>query len=421
MAMGRLCAGKVGFTLMWLTLVWLTLSGQALAFEALPQFRGLTPHQARSLDRPEALDSEYSSDHLTYQKPLEWERLWLSQDIVFDLSTGSLDGRHFQTEDRLKLQQSLYLDLLDFRFTYLSQSDLEERVEHHVMELLFSPFQLWGGHQALAPLGISLYGETALYKAENNFGLALVYRPPQAEHRLFANFPQFAHNKRHTDVDFFDDGAEARAYGLYGHWWHRQNFLRYTLRYEPRARWIFPQDSEEYHYLRQHASLWWQWEVKESTFWAGRAQVDSKQEGRDSLDESTPIDSESITRRRLLLQSQLRHWWRGLEWTWGLSYYERRWRPLLNPDILQRDLMPHFWLALPEKSGSVLSQTWSFGLEMTHHRRNSLANEYRLNIKYALDFHQGQSEMNFLFTFDLDEFGTERTWEGGAIQFRSYF
>ncbi len=416
----------------------LLIPSKAQAFEALPQFRGLNPNQARSFDDPSRLDSEYSSDHLTYQKPIEWEILWLSQDIVFDLSTGSLSGRHFQTEDRLKLQQSLYRELVEFRFTYLSQSDFEEEVEHHVMELVFTPWRkstYIGSSPAswLSPWGLALYGETALYKAENNMGVALLYLGPQSENRLFANFPQFAHNRRNINGDFFSEGEGAKTYGVAGHWWDQENFFRYTLRLEPQARWIFPQDQREYRYRRSHASLWWQREMGRSQYWLGRLQWDHKREGEAPTEITSSIEEGEWQRTRLFAQSQWRHWWKGLEWTWGLAYFEREWH---SPEgkVLQRDLLPHFWVALPERAHSLLSQGWHIGFEMTHHRRSpSLTsaegselpffkrNEHRLNIKYALDFHQGQSKMNFLFTFDLDEFGTHRTWEGGAIQFRSHF
>ncbi|MCJ8276757.1 MAG: hypothetical protein HRT44_13745, partial [Bdellovibrionales bacterium] len=46
--------------------------------------------------------------------------------------------------------------------------------------------------------------------------------------------------------------------------------------------------------------------------------------------------------------------------------------------------------------------------------------EHRMNVRYRINV-SDKTMFNLLLTFDLDDFGTGETWEGGAMQYSMAF
>ena len=73
------------------------------AYEVFPEYRTLQADEVNELQAADKIDSEYQSDVLTFQKPFAWEYLWLKNNRAFDFSIGSLSGKRFAVENRLKI------------------------------------------------------------------------------------------------------------------------------------------------------------------------------------------------------------------------------------------------------------------------------------------------------------------------------
>lgn len=392
----------------WLSLVCF----HAFAFESSPEFQSLTEEEHSLLEAPSELGAEYSSDVLSYLKPWHWEYSWLNSSAAFDTSVGSVSAAHFRTDSRAKFYKSIN-EVFEFRLTWFDERDRESQGKHAIFEFLSFPLSI--------PLGLSLYGEPSLYKREDDTGLALLYRPSKThEIRAFRTFVDVTRIRRNDQRDRFVEPDVPASYGVVGrarfeqasHENGGEGFFEYAFRHEPHTRWEFPDSGELYTYDRSFASAWWAQAPLEV-----RAQWDRK---RESKSISGSIKARDRTRLFLLLAMRLpigaqQGFEPGIEWV------SRKWKTEQGV-VETQDLIPHVWYQVHSRLRLGVLAT-AHGIERDAATASLVDSkdedsiEARFNLSYAI-FKKEDFEFSLMTTFDLDEFGTARSWDGGQGNLR---
>lgn len=418
----------VNETVTLISLVFLCLGWNApiaQAFEALPEFRALQPNDHLDFADPNQVTPEYTSDYLTFLKPLEWEYAWLAHDQGLDLSIGSLSSKHFFIDNRIKLRKRL-LSTFEFRFSYLSQRDFEVDNEHHILELIYWLKPEWG---------LSIYGEASLYKAEDDIGVAALWQPNEEyELRLYHTWPDFSRNERNTEPDVFQ--AAPKSYGLRSTWHspltsHQKELIDFALRIETPVEWLFPRQASLYQAQSRMIQLELRKALTPTQVLELRFQCDKEWEQKIPTTSSSSVTNESWERKRCLNQAFWIFDWRGHQLRPGLSFIYREWNKNADQTVIFRHLSPILWWQLPGQGPEQFQRRWSLGWESTFHEGPSPSplltkpwdqhfSEHRLNLRYDMKF-SDQATLSLLFTADLDRFGTGETWEGGNAQFQVFF
>lgn len=397
----------------------IVFSQPAAGFALFPEFHGITEERRISVENPDRINSEYSSDYLTFLKPFNWERKFWRHPNAFDLSTGSLSGEEFQIRDRLKLHQDLIPDKLQFRFTYFAERDFEIDQTHQILELIYRFTPQWG---------ISAYGETSFFKAEDDVGGALVFQPNKdSEHRLFHTWIDYSRNKRNREPDYFKD--KPANFGAVGRHFHGDWFFQYALTYLPPFQWVFPDDSKLYESQSWKAQFEVQQQLTEISYWGLEIQADENFESEGPINSGT-LTPKSLRRKRVLSRTEYQQGLGKYHIRFGSAYFYRDYK-INNGRVLFRDVLPFAALGLPDRRYNQWIWQNEIGLETTFHQGEQTQPilaappqgdkvEMRFNWLTSFDF-RDQGELVLVLTADIDEFGSGRTWEGGNAQFRFWF
>lgn len=397
------------------------------AFESLPEFQSLTEAEQESFDDPTLLGPEYQSDILAFMKPPSWEYYWLSKNIYFDLSAGSISAVHFLIDTRVKLRGELN-DWLQFRLNYFNERNHDRASEHLIPELVFRPWP-W------KKLGLSLYGEPTYAKRQNDVGLALLWNPSDThEIRLFNTWVDVTRQKRSDRTDTFDEKHLPYARGLVGRSWTRESdeYFEYAFRYETRTKWVFKDERYDYDYWKGLASVFLRQRVKEGIALNYRLQLDRRFEARAQNQPGSPVraDAWRTDRVQAHLQADLENIPRaGWTLTPGFDFAHRRW-VASRDELVYHDYLPHLWLKIPSAGEGHDQNYWQFQYDLTWHRKRGgsaiahpgdtdKALNHRFNAAYSFAFKQ-KAELRLVVGLDLDAFGTGDTWEAGAGQFRIF-
>lgn len=406
------------------TLITLLVPISAIGFEAFPEFESLTEVEETSFDTPTKISREYTSDLISFTRPLAWESLWLQTDTAFELSLGSLSGDAFLTDNRAKFHKYLS-DIWQFRFTYFDQRNYETESIHHIVELIYWPNP---------SIGFSTYFEFSRYKREDDLGFAILYRP-QLNHeiRLFFTFVDFIRTERNDRTDRFLAHHEPFAYGLVGRFYAttKRDFFEYAFRYETEAHWFFPEQFYEYHYGKKHFSLAFQKFIDENQSISGRLEADQKYEGRFKTDAQSTISPQAFKTDRIttFLQTDLLNQGPNSRWNYtaGLAYAYRYWLTD-NKSAISRDVMPFVSWQIPTPNQN--PDFWKFDYMATiaqnagdeSLRANPIRSqtlEQRINITYEIPF-KDNAWLSMGLTFDAD-LSQGEAFEGGNGRFRASF
>lgn len=401
----------------WIWIGPLLFSVQVFAFDLAPEYRGLDKTEALTLDNPRPLDAEYSSDFLTYQRPLQWEPRWHSQPVAFDMAVGSLGYKDFLVDGRLKFTAPL-TERLKFQFLWLSDRDLEDDFETQILEMSW----------ALSPQNeLALYGHVSRDKAEDDMGLAWVTRLGFWQTRIYATFLDFQRNQRNHLSDRWQEGHGARAFGFVGRTppsRDQRNWSELSWRQEPKAIWLFPDQSRHYEHQRNSLQIRNHQTLGENLTLATRSSWDDKFES-----ESFPTHENQIRRQRLWLQTEIEAPLFSYHFRPGLNYFWRRFQSL-NGDFVARHWIPSLWWIGPSLPTSYGSRQWEIGYDVSlawtdwsgqwQDSQPTYRAEHRLNTLHRWRF-STQGELDILLTFDLDRFGSGETWEGGAARMNWFY
>lgn len=418
------CSCKPSLRWSWLTAkvtaVSLAFCTPALAFESLPEFRGLDEAEASALDSPRLIDPEYTSDFLNYQKPLEWESAWWSHPLGFDFSVGSLSGKEFLVDQRLRFTAPL-TERLNFNFFWVSDRDLEDDFTASVLELTYF---------LTAHVGVAGYTSLSKDKAEDDAGAALLFRRDHRESRLYFTLLDFQRNQRNRESDRWRDNKAAKAFGFISRENVREGgrvrrWREWSYRFEPEAHREFPDSNRDYFYQRQAVQLRGFQRQESGSSAAWRVNWDDKME--------TDIVSGSedkVRRQRAWFQTEAGMPANDKTWRFGLNHIWRRYTGT-NRHAEFRDWSPFFWLEGPERLTDYGSHQWRIGYDVVlgwiesqggwlPADTESYADEHRLNLSHSWKFARN-GRIDALLTFDLDRLGSGETWEGGAVQMNWYF
>lgn len=406
--------------------ILLAVASSPFAFEEYPEFRGVTAKESDGFDDPVHIDGEYTSDYVTYQKPLDWEYDWLINKQGLDASLGSLAPKRFLYATRLKIDQALFW-ALRFRFIYLTERDLLQDETHYVWELICAPHPRWAA---------SVWVDPSLFKKEDAVGLSFTWNfSPFHELRTFAHLLELD-NARRDEGPYTPDGQPLPAsLGLVGRAHSdpdsgRREFIEYALRFEPEAERLSKSDMFRHNYWKLFGSLFFQKQIGQSSHVAARAQYDQKYERLRPYREESEVVDEEWTRSRFMSQIECRVPASRTELRPALAYFLHQWDTPAG-DIVLRDIVPQLWFSFPEIGEGTLRQRWRCGYEMTYRFASDdseilgkpiddTRDDHRLNVRWDLAF-RDYGLISLLFTFDGDMFMTGETWEGGNAQVKFLF
>ncbi len=438
--------------------LFILLSGErSWGFDRFPEFHALQEDEALRFDRSILIDSEYQSDVLTYIAPLAWDADFFAQARAFDLTFGSLSNRHFLEQQRLRIDQPL-TDSLSFRFTYFQQRDLEIDQRHAVIELV---------QQLIPKFAISVYGEPSHYKRENDFGVALLYRPSvDHEIRVFHTWVDFTRGEHNDRPDSFVKGSEPRSFGIVGRCYdclgpgreegsaingepngtkRDRTYVEYFARRETPVLWHFPIEGTEYTYDLWSAGLSARWAPQElaRVFINARLQHSKKFESEAPLSNASSTQRASLVRdvTEVIVSSEFPSGESRFRLEPGVAWVHRTWRGDQEQLLDHRNLLPFIWLRTEafQRAGSLRDQV-ELGYETTFFSsQNSPGSatsplplaaiglkpwsvEHRLNCRYIFALGE-RASLSITATADIDvAFGSEGgLFEGGQGQFRLVF
>lgn len=385
--------------------LWVFTSSVSAAYESFPEFRGLDTTEASSFDRPQDITSEYSSDFVTYLKPLSWDHSFYFSGQAYDVSAGSLSSKEFQLDQRLKVYKALN-PFLEFRLSWFQDRDLEEDASGQIVEMIY-----W----TPARVGLSVYGNLSLFKSENDLGMAVLRRSEEGEVRLFVTLPDFQRNQRNLNSDRWDTAPV-----VYGFLLRRQPkpniYSEISLRYEAPARWEFPDQQKAYDYQRQTLQV-----SLQRRNWSLRLFADRKHESQGPLSGSS-VTNEVWQRDRHFAYLDREMDLAGRPLRVGIHWFHRDYLKM-NQTLIYRDIIPVLWYEW--------SPNWDLGYDSTLHwvadygnllseSPKSFGTQHRLNLGFNHAFHKA-GKLRLLMTVDLDRFGSGETWEGGAAQLQLNF
>jgi len=396
-----------------LILLILTLYYQS-AHAAIEPFLFFSDEEAGTINGPMTITPEYYSDYRTFQQPFYLHDRFLQSDNAFDLAVGSLSGKRFLNQKRLKLNQNI-TERLSFKLFFVEREDFEEERRNFLFGL---------GYQVNKWLELNAYGSLFFEKNRNDIGFSLDFLlSRQHELKLFVNRPDYQFSERNL-LDA-EDVESLWSYGLYGTFRHSdRSFFEYYIHQQSRLERLFTEQDRLYSFkelrvgsrLRQHLKS--DWFLNFNVDW-----VDSK-EGESSPGQSlTDLESWSRDSVRINLQSETS------SWIFGVEANYRYWVNQDNQPVMHRNFLPYFWKKLSPRSfdGYFISSV-DLGIDaVTHWSRgelalrddfdqNNRAIESRLNVRLSFDFSKN-TNLILIFTGDIDD----PSWEGGGGQFQMLF
>lgn len=361
------------------------------------------------LDSHTHWDSEASSDFIVYQRPIEWDGSWWNSTRAIDLSIGSVSSKQFLNYQRLKLYVPLS-ETVEFRLHWLQERDFEQDRIATPLELRFRLSPRWY---------LSALGQTSLYKSEDDFGLALAFKPSDdTEVQLTWLMGDFQRNERNLLADKWTKAPVAwtltgTAAGGTG----SSDFGRFELHYEPES-------------VRSLNSIPTRTLSYSSGYLTGLKTfgLGSSFGYRILADRAWDVNHAAGTntsRFRSLNQFEYGHFVGAIKLRPAINIFYREIHLDAGREYF-REILPVYWVDLPLTDKSWGEHQWSIGYDATVFNRDSSTRgedreiEHRLNVKSTIRFSKA-GELALLFTFDVDRFGSGETWEGGCGQFRLAF
>ena len=392
-----------------LVVIIILFSTKGWSFEGHLNYSFFDESQIESLDGPGFIDSEYSSDLIAYLPFMQSEYRFLSSQKALNINVGSISSQEFFKEQALKLKAKMSSN---FNFAYydFSYQDFEDQKSNSIIEFQYKPNNL----------GLSLFGDTKYHKEENDFGISIDWQKTKSHSiKLFHHWPDFDRNTRNRETDLFL--RRPMAYGFSGAWFgNNKDFVHYEFKRDEKSIWAFPDESRQYTHSRSALSVKGQKNTtdKEVSY---RLYLDKKDKSDSLVGTSKRSRVLSLLRFKFLEKSILNY-----TPQLGLAYQSREWKINGSP-IQVKDIQPHIIFWGQKKAHEQNYYWWNMGYEANFHSSKgqaalmaaselkSWAVEHKANIWWNYDFFN-KGLLSFVFTFDLDEFGSEGTWEGGAGQ-----
>lgn len=390
--------------------VALLLSPFASALSSFPEYWGFQEDEVNLIGRVDWVDSEYTSDALTFSIPPYWQSRFQGSNQAFDATIGSLGAKHFYLRRRLKVRQAL-AKKYNFQITYFEHSDFDFHQSHIIPEFDFFWDRNWG---------VAVYTELYYQKSRDDLGGALLYHTDGGQKfRLFYTATDFSRNERNEGTDSF--AKAPLSYGLSSRWNSSReadlSFFHYGFRIEPEMQRDDPAKSSIY--TMERSSIWYQIMLGTETnydFFEVEG-TQAKESTNGNVKEFAKVQAE-YKRQRALIGCI---WNRPCRAFWGLRYNQRDWK-IGNEDVEHQDWLPHGGVQWLKPDHSIIELSFDV---VYHHGEGpdnlrastdeNSALHSRTNFAYEWLFPGGS--LKLYFTADLDRF----SWEGGNGQFQLLF
>ena len=395
-----------------LVIAFTLFSFKAVAF--VEPYLFFSDEEQKNINGPSTITPEYYSDYRTFQQPFYLHDRFLEAENAFDLGVGSLSGKRFLNQKRLKLNKDI-TKKLNLKLYYVEREDFEEERRNFLFGLGYR-FTNW--------FELNAYGSLFFEKNKNDIGLSLDFSLNEHhELKLFTNFPDYQFTER--NLDNAEDLKSLISFGLYGLYRHqKKSFFEYYVHNQTRLERFYKDQDKLYVFeeLRVGARL----RQKVGSDWFLNFNVDwvDSEEGNSSPG-NTLSDLDTWTRDsfRINAQSEWSNWVVGLE----VNY--RYWVNQNNQPVMHRNLLPYFWKKIRPKSfDNYYISSIDLGFDtITHWSRGDLsvrdefdqenrAIESRLNIRISFDFNE-KTNLLLILTGDIDD----PSWEGGGGQLQMLF
>lgn len=300
----------------------------ARAFETLPQFHHLDLDDAKTIYEPRFVDSEYSSDVLTFDKNENWHWLWLKSPRYFDTSIGSLSSKRFLIQNRLKLTQTL-TERLDFQLYHLREGDFGQNQSHFIFAFPYRISHHWQ---------ISIFGEAQSYKSQDDIGLSTTYLwSPQTQLQFYFMAPHFSLNERNEANDRFVKSPQ--KWGLQYLKWTDSSYWDFHTYWEKPTEWTFPTETQTLKYEKKFVQLLWSQSYSNS-------QVSIK--SSHAYTDKTLYTANSPSGGQTTLTDFKFHW-QSHQQRWGYYFAERVW-DFANGEVHHMDSLPFYWHKVLQKT-----------------------------------------------------------------------
>jgi hypothetical protein len=373
------------------------------AFDTLPEMRSALD------DRPfietwSRIDSEYASHLLNYSFSPEADRDFIIEDKVLQTALGSLSAKEFLIEHRLKLARRLTNDF-DFRFYHFEEKNFDENAENVIWQF---------GYNTLNKNRIDVFGRASLVKEYQDIGFGYeFFDASNVRHRISMLFSDWSKNKRGESGEIWLQKPVTLSFT--GEDVQGENWSMYYLRLDIKSRLL---ESNSIDILeRKKLTLGFRQRLA--------------REALKSYDlkfhyENREENNNKGERFLLLLSRHFNELKRPVELGFFGSY-----RDYIGPNQGRiYDILPFIWYkALNNQKDSTMHRT-RLGLDVNFHDLDEtgeffrspegLQIESRFKVRHDIQFSKaGVFSVNL--TFDIDEFGSSRSWEGGAGELRLEF
>lgn len=393
----------------FISIFFLLFSHSALAqFEEYGYF---SESETDEVNTPLLIDSEYFSDMLTYRLPLSMHSTFLRSERVYDLTIGSLSRTRFATQHRLKLDSHLS-DTLIFRLAYFEKKDLEQSINHFILELQYKL------NSFMSVVG---YTELKSEKKWNDVGSALLlHMNPDHTLRLYTTWIDFSFNKRNEDNQ--SDSRRPVAYGFVGRILNPNTTTSFLEYYGQVQTPLNRQQNSITNYIYKNSKIGFrgtQLFYSEDQFLHFDASTTYRAEG---VQQSGSTDSAFGLWRSHHIDVLLQY--ENSKWIYGLSSALRKWE-IHSQNVDAQIFSPHIWYK--HISQSLGKEDLRFGYEASFHTINGPSElrspdninnnlEHRGNMRYTIYFNDS-AFLHLQLTADLDDF----SWEGGNGTFQILF
>jgi hypothetical protein len=395
-------------------LIFLLLVFPLRALAALEPFIFFSDEERGTVNGPLTITPEYYSDYRTFQQPFYLHDRFLKSENAFDLGVGSLSGKRFLNQKRLKLNKDI-TDRLNFKLFFVEREDFEEERRNFLFGL---------GYALTDWLELNAYGSLFFEKNRNDIGFSFDFDLTEDhELKLFVNLPDYQFTER--NLDEAEDLKSLLSYGIYGvYHYNEKSFFEYYAHNQSRLERLFRDQDLLYSFeelrvggrLRQQLKR--DWFLNVNLDWIDSEEGNSSPGGTLSTLESWSRDS-----LRVNLQSET------ISWVIGLEANYRYWVNQNNQPVLHRNFLPYFWKKIRFKSFDKYYLTSiDLGLDAVNHWSRgdlSLRDEFdqedqtlesRLNVRLSFDFSKN-TNLILILTGDIDD----PSWEGGGGQFQMLF
>lgn len=387
---------------------------QAVFFE----YMHLSEGEQRELNPPRLIDSEYQSDKMTYEIPVQWQHSWHSQKQSFQYSAGSLGPTRFSTRGRFRLRENIIEDFF-FQLAFVDYADFEMDRQAFIFEF---------GYQFNEWISLNVYGQPATLKREDDVGVATeISFSENSQLRLFHTWVDFTHNKRNEEDDFYEE--EPSSIGAVWRWWSTpedEEIIELGFRHDSQTTRIYPESGRIYSFSGTYLTFMQRKKISNQFDYLNIHLEASQGHEGDNVRPDQSAERWDSKRLSFLLQHQNDH---QLVSLYGIKKVHIHWESAQG-SVIHNSLLPHFWVPIYRSRTGGISHQWLAGLETTWHRGrgpielrgiNDFDNrfEHRLNFRYQL-LAFDRSELTLLLSFDLDSLA-DSPWEGGNMMYRMHF